>query len=75
LVFGGQLRAGSVVTAWAGDRRIADRALVLAVKRFEAPRTPSPIERYVIVLAVSPDQRAALVAAATESTLSFSLAP
>lgn len=75
LAFGGQLRAGSVVTAWAGDRRIVDRVLVLYVKRFEAQGTPGPIERYVVVLAVPPNQRTDIVRAATEGTLSFSQAP
>lgn len=75
LAFGGQLRTGTVVTAWVDDRRIADHLLVLYVKRFDAQGTSGPIERYVIILAVPSDRRTEIMRAAAGGTLSFSLAP
>lgn len=75
LAFGGHLQSGTVVSAWAGERQILDRLLVLDVRRFETNQTSEGLPRYVIIVAVPTGQQEALIAAATEGNLLFSIVP
>ena len=75
LVFGGELKTESIVSAWDGTGLIADRLLVIDVHLVATGEKSKLLPRYVVVLAVPPHLRNMVTTAANKGTLSFSLRP
>lgn len=75
LVFGGALHPGMVITAWRGPDQLAERLLVLDVRRADPPGATAALAGYVVVLAVPATVRESLSDAANARTLSFTQSP